>query len=187
MRKFSPPPGRIFAANPNNTFADFADAINTAFARWDRSHLHEFVLDRLAAQSPLKTYPGTDACISQDGRSLLIRVAGKHPPSDLEFSKRFTSTIESLAARVNEDHLQLDISGGYAIAATVDCLPRNSTILGCGESLAGLRYAPNGLPIDAKLLADFSLHQVELQPATLKDAPRVSWRAFPTEEGNARL
>src|SRR5258706_1266866 len=52
-------------------------------------------------------------------------------------------------------------------------LPRNSTILGCGESLAGLRHAPNGLPIDAKLLADFSLHQVELQPA-LKDAPRVS-------------
>lgn len=39
-----PFPGRIFAVGPSHTFADFADAINTAFARWDRAHLSQFNL-----------------------------------------------------------------------------------------------------------------------------------------------
>ncbi|MCV7366018.1 hypothetical protein CRI77_14765 [Mycolicibacterium duvalii] len=39
-----PPPGRIFAVGPSHTFMDFADAINDAFARWDRSHLSVFTL-----------------------------------------------------------------------------------------------------------------------------------------------
>lgn len=42
--RFWPRPGRIFAAAPTFVFADLADAIDTAFARWDRSHLHEFRL-----------------------------------------------------------------------------------------------------------------------------------------------
>lgn len=39
-----PYPGRIFAVGPAHTFADLADAINTAFARWDRAHLDLFTL-----------------------------------------------------------------------------------------------------------------------------------------------
>jgi hypothetical protein len=39
-----PRPGRIFAAAPNHVFSQLADAIDDAFARWDRSHLREFVL-----------------------------------------------------------------------------------------------------------------------------------------------
>lgn len=39
-----PPPGRTFAVGPSHTFMDLADAINTAFARWDRAHLSEFTL-----------------------------------------------------------------------------------------------------------------------------------------------
>jgi hypothetical protein len=39
-----PPPGRIFIVGPSHTFADFAAAIDAAFARWDLSHLHEFRL-----------------------------------------------------------------------------------------------------------------------------------------------
>jgi hypothetical protein len=39
-----PRPGRIFAAARNHTFAQLADAIDDAFARWDRAHLHEFTL-----------------------------------------------------------------------------------------------------------------------------------------------
>lgn len=39
-----PRPGRIFAVGPAHTFQDLADAINTAFARWDRAHLNEFTL-----------------------------------------------------------------------------------------------------------------------------------------------
>src|SRR4051794_673745 len=39
-----PWPGRIFAVGPSHTFMDFADAINDAFGRWDRSHLSMFTL-----------------------------------------------------------------------------------------------------------------------------------------------
>ena len=39
-----PWPGRIFAVGPAHTFGDLAEAINDAFARWDRSHLSVFTL-----------------------------------------------------------------------------------------------------------------------------------------------
>ena len=34
----------MFIVGPGHTFEQFAEAINTAFARWDRSHLHQFGL-----------------------------------------------------------------------------------------------------------------------------------------------
>ncbi|QIS09791.1 plasmid pRiA4b ORF-3 family protein [Nocardia arthritidis] len=40
-----PRPGRIFAAARRHTFEQLATAIDDAFARWDRHHLHEFQLD----------------------------------------------------------------------------------------------------------------------------------------------
>lgn len=39
-----PRPGRIFAAARRHTFAALATAIDDAFARWDRAHLHRFTL-----------------------------------------------------------------------------------------------------------------------------------------------
>ena len=39
-----PRPGRLFAASTNHSFGLLAAAIEDAFARWDRSHLHEFEL-----------------------------------------------------------------------------------------------------------------------------------------------
>lgn len=39
-----PWPGRVFAVGPTHTFLALADAINDAFARWDRSHLSVFTL-----------------------------------------------------------------------------------------------------------------------------------------------
>ncbi len=39
-----PWPGRVFAVGPAHTFSDLANAINDAFARWDRSHLAMFTL-----------------------------------------------------------------------------------------------------------------------------------------------
>jgi len=39
-----PRPGRVFAASPAHRFSQLADAIDTAFARWDRSHLYKFDL-----------------------------------------------------------------------------------------------------------------------------------------------
>lgn len=37
-----PRPGRLFAAATTHTFEQLATAIDDAFARWDRSHLHQF-------------------------------------------------------------------------------------------------------------------------------------------------
>lgn len=42
-----PRPGRVFAVSPSHTFHIFAEAIDDAFARWDRCHLHEFTLPSL--------------------------------------------------------------------------------------------------------------------------------------------
>lgn len=39
-----PWPGRVFAVGPSHTFMEFADAVNSGFARWDRSHLLMFTL-----------------------------------------------------------------------------------------------------------------------------------------------
>ncbi len=50
-----PRPGRVLAAEKSHTFAELAEAIDDAFARWDRSHLHEFVLadgTRLSTPDP---------------------------------------------------------------------------------------------------------------------------------------
>jgi hypothetical protein len=48
-----PPPGRDFIVGPTRTFAQLAEAIDTAFARWDRAHLHGFELtDADASATP---------------------------------------------------------------------------------------------------------------------------------------
>lgn len=39
-----PWPGRVFAVGPSHTFAQLAEAIDGAFARWDRAHLSMFTL-----------------------------------------------------------------------------------------------------------------------------------------------
>jgi hypothetical protein len=42
--KLWPRPGRVFAASRSHHFSQLAEAIDTAFARWDRAHLHQFEL-----------------------------------------------------------------------------------------------------------------------------------------------
>lgn len=39
-----PRPGRVFAAARSHSFAQLADAIDAAFARWDLAHLHMYTL-----------------------------------------------------------------------------------------------------------------------------------------------
>lgn len=52
-RTLWPRPGRIFAASRSHTFAALADAIDTAFARWDRSHLCLFELADATIHGPI--------------------------------------------------------------------------------------------------------------------------------------
>jgi len=42
--RYWPRPGRLFAAAGSHSFAQLAIAIDSSFARWDLSHLHEFQL-----------------------------------------------------------------------------------------------------------------------------------------------
>lgn len=83
----------------------------------DPLRLYEFALDRFSASRPFKGFPGTDAFISADGRSILIRIAGKRPPSDLQSAKLMTDLVTTLSNRINPGTLEIDISGSYAIAA----------------------------------------------------------------------
>jgi Plasmid pRiA4b ORF-3-like protein len=39
-----PAPGRVLLVGPSHSFEQFAEAIDTAFARWELSHLHTFEL-----------------------------------------------------------------------------------------------------------------------------------------------
>ena len=43
--EFSAPPGRDLLVSPQHTFKQLAEAINTAFARWDLGHLYAFTLE----------------------------------------------------------------------------------------------------------------------------------------------
>jgi predicted RND superfamily exporter protein len=94
----------------------------------DPLRLHEFIEKRLMASRPMKTYENSDAFLSEDGHSLLIRIAGIKPPSDLAFCKQFTGSLSTLAARVNTDKLRLDLSGAYPIAAQSERSIRRDSI-----------------------------------------------------------
>jgi hypothetical protein len=80
-----PRPGRIFAAARGQSFEALATAIDDAFARWDRAHLHEF---RLADGTRLTTPYGDE---DELGPSLDDRRAKL---SRLRPSERFLYTFD---------------------------------------------------------------------------------------------
>jgi len=88
----------------------------------DPLRLREFML---SAIDPRALGAGDDAItqdnaspFSVDGRSLLIRIGGAKPVSDLDFTKSFLAVMQSAADRANTNGLRLEFTGSYAIAAT---------------------------------------------------------------------
>jgi hypothetical protein len=75
--RYWPRPGRIFAASRAHSFAQLADAIDTAFARWDRSHLHEFTLaDETRLTTPFEGWDDAgEANVLDDRHTKLSRLA----------------------------------------------------------------------------------------------------------------
>jgi len=55
-----PRPGRVLIASRSASFEQLAEAIDGAFARWDRSHLHEFTLADGTPISPLRWRDGEE-------------------------------------------------------------------------------------------------------------------------------
>jgi hypothetical protein len=86
---FWPRPGRLFAAARNHSFAQLANAIDNAFARWDRSHLHEFELaDGTKLGIP---DPDFEESRSDDSRSRLSRlVRGEQFAYEFDFGDGWT-------------------------------------------------------------------------------------------------
>ncbi len=72
-QEFSPAPGRLFAAAPDHSFADLANAIDDGFARWDRGHLHEFQLGDGTRVGPVDEDAEED--LVDDRRSKLSRLS----------------------------------------------------------------------------------------------------------------
>ena len=68
-----PRPGRIFAAARTHTFEQLADAIDDAFARWDRSHLQEFTLpDGVRLSMPDPEWDDLDDAVTEDYRRVRL-------------------------------------------------------------------------------------------------------------------
>ncbi len=104
----------------------------------DPLRLHEFIERRLMASRPFPTFENSDAFLSADGRSLLIRISGAKPPGDIEFCKQITSKISMLAERANTEKLQLEFSGAYPIAAQSERSIRGDSIASINGSIACL-------------------------------------------------
>ena len=69
-----PRPGRIFAAAQSHTFVQPAEAIDDAFARWDRAHLHEFELaDGMRLTTPYEEWDSVSP-VADDRRTKLSRL-----------------------------------------------------------------------------------------------------------------
>lgn len=72
-----PRPGRVFAASRSHTFAQLADAIDAAFARWDLAHMHMFTLADQTQITPLELWDGEapEGSVDSD-RTRLSRLGG---------------------------------------------------------------------------------------------------------------
>ncbi|MBC8105958.1 MAG: MMPL family transporter [Anaerolineae bacterium] len=86
----------------------------------DPLNLREFLTSRLSSL----TIPGggafnesNAAFFSPDRRSLLIRIGGVKSSNDFNFGRDLTSAVQRLADAENQEHLRLDITGAYAMAA----------------------------------------------------------------------
>ena len=83
----------------------------------DPLFLHDFLIPRLTGSRPMQTYQNSDALISPDGRSLLIRVLGKRPPTDLGYAAALNGAISAAAAAAEPRGLTVEFAGSYPIAA----------------------------------------------------------------------
>ena len=99
----------------------------------DPLRLHEFLISSMSRVKPFKGYKGSDAFLSPDGRSLLIRISGAKPMNDMAFSRQIAAAVHAAIERAKPDGLQIDVSGAYAIAAHSQEMIKHDTV----ESVVG--------------------------------------------------
>ncbi len=70
-----PRPGRLFVAARTHSFAQLAKAIDDAFGRWDRAHLHQFELaDGMRLTTPYEDWEELGP-VADDRRTRLSRLS----------------------------------------------------------------------------------------------------------------
>jgi hypothetical protein len=69
-----PRPGRLIGASLNHSFGQLARAIDEAFARWDRAHLHEFELGDGLRIGSADSNPDFDDAVLDERRLNLTRL-----------------------------------------------------------------------------------------------------------------
>ncbi|HEX8339768.1 MAG TPA: MMPL family transporter [Tepidisphaeraceae bacterium] len=99
--------------------------------------LHEFLLASSGRFEP-PWKGGGETFFSRDGRSLLIRIDGTHPPRDLEFCRAITDRVRQLIGTANTGELDVRVSGAYAIAAHSAAMIRADAIEGTIGTVVGL-------------------------------------------------
>lgn len=99
---FWPRPGRIFAAARRHTFAQLAEAIDDGFARWDRSHLHDFTLaDETRLTTPYVDWEDAGPALD-DRRTTLARLrAGEQFVYVFDFGDDWTHLCTVAAERID--------------------------------------------------------------------------------------
>jgi predicted RND superfamily exporter protein len=93
-----------------------ASAMAKAFLQ-DPLSLHEFLIPHLTGAAPFATYQNSGNLISADGRALLIRILGKQPPTDLEYSNLLSNEIQQAVDASAPQGLHVALGGAYPIAA----------------------------------------------------------------------
>lgn len=87
----------------------------------DPLRLYEMLAD--AAKNRFNSIEQSDTeglTLSLDRSSLMIRLTGKSPASDLDFSRQFLGLVAAECTRLNPDGLKIEYTGAYAIAVEAE-------------------------------------------------------------------
>jgi uncharacterized protein len=114
-----------------------AGEIAKAFIR-DPLRLRDLLTAQLGKRIASGPSMAGDAFFSPDGRSLLLRISGAKPPSDLDFCRHMTKVTTRIAGQANVSSLTIDVAGAYAIAAhSVDAI-RHDSIVGTNVTVIAI-------------------------------------------------
>lgn len=79
------PAGRVLLAHGDHTFADLAEAVDTAFGRWDLTPLHEFRVPGRYLISDLDNAEESDDVVVEQSDEVALRDVGLEPGSILRY------------------------------------------------------------------------------------------------------
>jgi predicted RND superfamily exporter protein len=147
----------------------------------DPLRLREFLGEALTDHAVTGLGAEDGLLLSDDRRSLLIRIAGRRSASDLDFTKVFLPQVQTVADDANIDGLKLEYSGAYAIAAASEHAIRSDMIRSVIASVIlmqlvflvmhrmALTFAVAFIPTAIAIVVAFGVYaliRTELTPAT---------------------